>query len=121
MDGGVDLGPNAVLAFAREGYRYTDVNVRELAEALSYRYAAHTSTARRCPRPSAVTVCFLASLYRRPHRPHGRSGMQRLVSRHWRDGASELYRSLWPSAQVRQLQRYVPSLRYSHVVPGCVR
>lgn len=34
--GGVECGPNAVLAFAREGYRKTDLNLRELAETLGY-------------------------------------------------------------------------------------
>jgi (S)-2-hydroxyglutarate dehydrogenase len=34
--GGVECGPNAVLAFAREGYRNTDVNLRDLREALSF-------------------------------------------------------------------------------------
>jgi L-2-hydroxyglutarate oxidase len=34
--GGVECGPNAVLAFAREGYRRTDVNVGDLAETLTY-------------------------------------------------------------------------------------
>jgi len=37
IDGGVDAGPNAVLAFAREGYTLGTVNLRELAGALSYR------------------------------------------------------------------------------------
>jgi L-2-hydroxyglutarate oxidase LhgO len=36
MDGEVWLGPNAVLAFAREGYRFLDVNLRELVDALTY-------------------------------------------------------------------------------------
>jgi L-2-hydroxyglutarate oxidase len=36
IDGGVECGPNAVLATAREGYRKTDVNIRDLAEALGY-------------------------------------------------------------------------------------
>lgn len=36
IGGGVDAGPNAVLAFAREGYRLLDVNVRDLAEAVAY-------------------------------------------------------------------------------------
>jgi L-2-hydroxyglutarate oxidase LhgO len=36
MNGEVWLGPNAVLAFAREGYRRLDLNMRELAETLSY-------------------------------------------------------------------------------------
>ncbi|MEX0611710.1 MAG: L-2-hydroxyglutarate oxidase, partial [Pirellulales bacterium] len=36
IDGRVECGPNAVLAFAREGYRNTTVNVRDLAETLTY-------------------------------------------------------------------------------------
>lgn len=36
ISGGVECGPNAVLAFAREGYRLGDVNARELWETLSY-------------------------------------------------------------------------------------
>jgi L-2-hydroxyglutarate oxidase LhgO len=35
-DGSVWLGPNAVLAFAREGYRRLDVRPRDLAEAVAY-------------------------------------------------------------------------------------
>ncbi len=34
--GGVECGPNAVLAFAREGYRKSDVNLTDLADALTY-------------------------------------------------------------------------------------
>ena len=37
MDGSVWLGPNAVLAFKREGYSFTDINLKELAESVSYR------------------------------------------------------------------------------------
>ena len=36
IQGGVECGPNAVLAFAREGYRKTDVNLTELAETLTF-------------------------------------------------------------------------------------
>lgn len=36
MDGDVWLGPNAVLAFAREGYRRSDLNVHDLAEVLGF-------------------------------------------------------------------------------------
>jgi len=36
IDGSVECGPNAVLAFAREGYRKTDVNLSDLAETLGY-------------------------------------------------------------------------------------
>ncbi|KAA8581884.1 hypothetical protein FQN60_008624 [Etheostoma spectabile] len=37
MDGGVWLGPNAVLAFKREGYKVYDFNARDFADALSFR------------------------------------------------------------------------------------
>ncbi|MBI3860395.1 MAG: L-2-hydroxyglutarate oxidase [Planctomycetia bacterium] len=37
IHGGVECGPNAVLAFAREGYRLRDVNLRDLWETLSFR------------------------------------------------------------------------------------
>ena len=36
IHGGVEAGPNAVLAFAREGYKWTDVNLRDLAETLCF-------------------------------------------------------------------------------------
>ena len=36
ITGEVEAGPNAVLAFAREGYRKTDVSVRDIAGALGF-------------------------------------------------------------------------------------
>jgi len=36
IHGGVECGPNAVLAFARAGYRKTDINLRDLMETLTY-------------------------------------------------------------------------------------
>ncbi|KEO71722.1 L-2-hydroxyglutarate oxidase [Anditalea andensis] len=36
MKGGVEAGPNAVLAFKREGYKRSDINIRELAESLTW-------------------------------------------------------------------------------------
>jgi len=36
IHGGIEAGPNAVLAFAREGYRWSDLNVRDLSESLSF-------------------------------------------------------------------------------------
>ena len=36
IDGSVECGPNAVLAFAREGYKKTDLNIADLAESLTY-------------------------------------------------------------------------------------
>jgi len=37
IHGGIEAGPNAVLAFAREGYRKSDINLGDLFDALSYR------------------------------------------------------------------------------------
>lgn len=34
--GGIEAGPNAVLGFAREGYSYSDINPRDLAEFLAF-------------------------------------------------------------------------------------
>jgi L-2-hydroxyglutarate oxidase len=34
--GGVEAGPNAVLAFKREGYKKSDINIAELAESLAW-------------------------------------------------------------------------------------
>jgi (S)-2-hydroxyglutarate dehydrogenase len=36
IHGGIEAGPNAVLAFAREGYRWSDINPRDLAESLCF-------------------------------------------------------------------------------------
>jgi L-2-hydroxyglutarate oxidase len=36
IHGGIEAGPNAVLAFSREGYKWTDVNLRDLAESLCF-------------------------------------------------------------------------------------
>ena len=35
--GGIEAGPNAVLAFAREGYRKTNLNLRDLFDAVTYK------------------------------------------------------------------------------------
>lgn len=37
IDGRVEAGPNAVLAFAREGYRFSQVSARDLWETLTFR------------------------------------------------------------------------------------
>jgi len=36
IHGGIEAGPNAVLAFAREGYKLTTVNLRDLVDALAF-------------------------------------------------------------------------------------
>lgn len=36
IDGSIHAGPNAVLALAREGYRWTDINLRDMAEVFAF-------------------------------------------------------------------------------------
>jgi L-2-hydroxyglutarate oxidase len=61
LDGSVHAGPNAVLALGREGYRWTDVSGRDLAEAL--RFPGTWRLARRYARTGVAEV--LRSLSRR--------------------------------------------------------
>ena len=80
--GGVEAGPNAVLAYAREGYRHTNVNVKDLWQTISFR------------------------------------GFWAMTGKYWRTGFGELYRSLSKTAFVRALQKLLPEIRESDLVPG---
>ncbi len=82
ITGKVDAGPNAILALAREGYRHTDVNARDLLDSITY------------------------------------GGFWRMAGKHWRNGMGEWYRSLSKAAFVRALQRLVPEVKESDLVPG---
>lgn len=82
MDGAVWAGPNAVLAFAREGYRRAEVDLRDLTATLAF------------------------------------PGFWRLALRHWRTGLAEAWRDVSKRAFLRELQRFVPSLRAEHLAPG---
>ncbi len=69
IDGGVHAGPNAVLALAREGYRWRDVDLRQLWGTL--RYPGFRTLARRHARQGAEEMArsvwrpmFLRSLQR---------------------------------------------------------
>ncbi len=75
ISGGVECGPNAVLALAREGYAWTRVRPSDLWDTMSYR------------------------------------GFHRLAKAHWRQGASEIWRSLNKRAFVKALQKLMPSIR----------
>jgi L-2-hydroxyglutarate oxidase LhgO len=82
IDGEVLLGPNAILATAREGYRRTAFDWRDTAETLAW------------------------------------PGTRRMMRRHWRAGAGEVYRAARKRAFVAQLQRYVPELRPTDALPA---
>ncbi len=69
IHGGVECGPNAVLAFAREGYTNTTVNLRDLAGSMSYRgfrrlAARHWRTGLGELRRSFSKRAFVAALQR---------------------------------------------------------
>jgi L-2-hydroxyglutarate oxidase len=80
--GGVEAGPNAVLAYAREGYRHTDINLSDLWQTISF------------------------------------GGFWKMTGKYWQTGFGELYRSLHKGAFVRALQKLLPEIRESDLVPG---
>lgn len=82
INGGVECGPNAVLALAREGYSWRKWNAKDLAETFSF------------------------------------TGFHRMASKHWRMGLGEMYRSLSKPAFVTALQKLIPRLKSSDLVPG---
>jgi L-2-hydroxyglutarate oxidase len=80
--GGVEAGPNAVFAYAREGYSHTDINLGDLWRTISFR------------------------------------GFWAITGKYWQTGFGELYRSLSKSAFVHALQKLLPEIRESDLVPG---
>ncbi|KAK6999209.1 L-2-hydroxyglutarate dehydrogenase mitochondrial [Biomphalaria glabrata] len=82
MDGSVWLGPNAVLAFKREGYGYTQFSLSDFVDAVSFR------------------------------------GLRKLAVKHLGYGIQEMYKSIYINAQVKQLQKFVPSLKLEDVRRG---
>lgn len=69
VHGGVHAGPNAVLALAREGYRWADIDPQDLAGSLSYPGlwrlgARHLGTGAREVRRSLSRTAFARSLAR---------------------------------------------------------
>lgn len=87
IDNGVEAGPNAVLALAREGYRKSDINLRDLAETLRY------------------------------------PAFWKLIARHWRTAAGEVFRSLSKRAFAKELSTLVPEITTDDLVvaPAGVR
>jgi L-2-hydroxyglutarate oxidase len=80
--GGVEAGPNAVLAYAREGYRHTHINLKDLWRTVSFK------------------------------------GFWAMTAKYWQTGFGELHRSLSKAAFVRALQKLLPEIRESDLVPG---
>ena len=77
-----EAGPNAVLAFAREGYTRTTFNVSDMA-----------------------------GTFRFP-------GFWAMTRKYWKMGAGEFYRSASKRAFVKALQKLMPEITESDLVPG---
>jgi (S)-2-hydroxyglutarate dehydrogenase len=71
VHGGVDAGPNAVLALKREGYRRSDFNLRDIVSTLTY--SGFWNMARRYWRSGA------GEIYRSLHKPAMVRAMQTLL------------------------------------------
>ncbi|XP_034255805.1 L-2-hydroxyglutarate dehydrogenase, mitochondrial [Thrips palmi] len=82
MDGSIWLGPNAVLAFQREGYRWGDVNIKELVEVLKF------------------------------------PGFRNAAAKHISFGCSEMLRSVFINLQLKELQRFIPSIEAADISRG---
>lgn len=82
VGGGVECGPNAVLAFAREGYKKSDINLSELGETLAW------------------------------------PGFRKIVSKYWRTGLGEMYRSYSKAAFTKALQKLMPEIREEDLIVG---
>ncbi len=82
IGGGVECGPNAVLALARDGYRWRDIRPSDLAETLLF------------------------------------PGFRKLAAKHWRMGMGEIWRSASKAAFVAALQKLIPTIRASDLIPG---
>ena len=58
MDGEVWLGPNAVLALAREGYSATDFNWEDFKEILRFRYMYISTVVAKKWRSAVYNIAF---------------------------------------------------------------
>jgi L-2-hydroxyglutarate oxidase len=113
IHGGIEAGPNAVLAFAREGYRKSDINVGDLFDSLSYRgvwkfLARYPGVCWQELRRSFSRELFCASL-------------QRLVPEIQPDdlatgGAGVRAQAIWPTGELVQDFHFVEHDRALHVL-----
>lgn len=82
MDGQVWAGPNAVLAFAREGYQRWKIKPAELLQTVSF------------------------------------PGFWKMAGKYWKMGLEEMYRDYNKAGFVSSLQRYMPAITASDLLPG---
>jgi L-2-hydroxyglutarate oxidase len=81
VDGSIHAGPNAVLAFKREGYHKTDFSLRDFTETMTY------------------------------------SGFWKMARKNFGEGMMEMKRSLSKGLFTKSLQRLIPEVQESDLVP----
>lgn len=82
MNGGVEAGPNAVLALSREAYKWSHISPKDLYETLTW------------------------------------PGFWTLARKYWKTGLGEIHRSLSKTAFTEALQKLIPSIQESDLIPG---
>jgi len=82
INGGIEAGPNAVLAFKREGYNKTDFTFKDVSSMMTY------------------------------------SGFWKMVSKYYKMGFGEFYRSLNKKAFIKALQKLVPDVQLIDITKG---
>ncbi len=82
IGGGVECGPNAVLAFKREGYKLTDASTGDLLEMARF------------------------------------AGFWKMARKFWWTGMGEIYRSFSRRAFWHALQRLIPEVKFTDLVPA---
>lgn len=82
IDGNIEAGPNAVLAFKKEGYKFFDFNLEETMQTLMW------------------------------------PGFRKIVAKYGKTGLGEVHRSLSKSAFTKALQKLMPEIQESDLVPG---
>jgi L-2-hydroxyglutarate oxidase len=92
IGGYVTIGPNAVLAFAREGYRFFDVNIRDVTEMVGY------------------------SGFRKFAKQHFRMGLQEMANSLSKRRYLALCQRYCPELQVKDLEPYRPGVRAQAVM-----
>ncbi|WP_330441894.1 L-2-hydroxyglutarate oxidase [Flavobacterium sp. C4GT6] len=82
INGAVEAGPNAVLAFRKEGYNFSDFNFSELMNTLTW------------------------------------PGFRKIVAKYGKTGLGEVHRSLSKTAFTNALQKLLPEIQETDLVPG---
>jgi L-2-hydroxyglutarate oxidase len=81
-DGSIHAGPNAVLAFKREGYHRTDFSLRDFGETMTF------------------------------------AGFWKMAAKYWDEGLMEMRRSFSKQLFTKSLQRLIPEIQSSDLIPS---